>query len=384
MEAFVRRRDIPFLSVHCGPSTEFSTVGNVSILQLKRGPASFGLDANLECDPFLLRYLDRLIEVLKDFGAELIHITGPGDMGLLGSVAAWKLNLPLVISWHTSLHEYAGRRLEQLLSGFGQDFRTSAGHTAEKLSMDVLRWFYSRASVILAPNMELVDMLRNLTHHPVFLMQRGVDTELFTPARRTRHDNIFRLGYVGRLTTEKNVRFLADLGSSLRALGRDRFEFLIVGQGREEAWLRSHVPNGVFTGVLRGEALAEAYANMDLFVFPSRTDTFGNVVLEALSSAVPAVVTNEGGPKFLVHSGVTGFVAANDWDFTRYVNALMTDLDMHSRMREAARHYACAQSWDAVFETVFRAYQVCLSPHHNGVEQPPALLSSRMHERPGS
>jgi glycosyltransferase involved in cell wall biosynthesis len=359
-------------------------VGQVSVLQLKRGRASFGLDANLDCDPFLLRYTDRLVRELKRFGAELIHITGPGDMGVLGCVAAWKLKLPLVISWHTSLHEYAGRRLERLLSSFGENVRTGAGHMAEKLSMDVLAWFYRRAKVVLAPNVELVEMLKEVTGHPVFLMQRGVDTNLFTPARRTRRDHIFRVGYVGRLTAEKSVRFLAELSTALRALGRTNFEFLVVGEGREEGWLRTNLENGVFTGVLRGEALAEAYANMDLFVFPSRTDTFGNVVLEALSSAVPAVVTNEGGPKFLVHSGVTGFVAANDWDFTRYVNAIMSDLDMHCRMREAARHYACAQSWDAVFETVFRAYRVCLSAQENGIGQSPPLLSSRVHGRQGS
>ena len=123
---------------------------------------------------------------------------------------------------------------------------------------------------------------------------------------------------------------------------------------------------------------------MDLFVFPSRTDTFGNVVLEALSSGVPTIVTNEGGPKFLVHSGVTGFVAENDWEFIRYANALMTDLDMHCRMREAARHYACSQSWDAVFQGVFRAYSVCLDSQENTGNEPPALLSSRVHERSGS
>jgi glycosyltransferase involved in cell wall biosynthesis len=265
-----------------------------------------------------------------------------------------------VISWHTSLHEYAGRRLERLLSNFGDHFKAGAGHFAEKFSMNVLSWFYRRAEVVLAPNNELVTMLKEVTGHPVFLMRRGVDTDMFTPARRTCRDHIFRVGYVGRLTAEKNVRFLAELSAALRSLGRSNFEFLVVGQGNEGAWLRSHLENGVFTGVLRGEALAEAYANMDLFVFPSRTDTFGNVVLEALSSGVPAVVTSQGGPKFLVHSGVTGFIAENDWDFTRYVNALMSDLDMHCRMREAARHYACEQSWDGVFEALFRAYRVCL------------------------
>lgn len=383
LEAFCRRRNIPFLSIHCGPRTEFTASENVSVLQLKRGPVSIGLDANLDCDPFLFRYTYRVIQEAKKFQAEVIHITGPGDMGLLGCIVAWRLNLRLAISWHTNLHEYAARRIERLFGSFGEKASQEAGHMAEGLSMDVLRWFYRRAEVIMAPNHELVETLKELTHRPVFLMQRGVDTNLFTPARRNRHDQTFRIGYVGRLTTEKNVRFLAELSSALKTLGRTGFEFMIVGQGREEEWLRSNVQNAVLTGVLRGENLAEAYANMDLFVFPSRTDTFGNVVLEALSSGVPAVVTNEGGPKFLVHSGVTGYVASSDWEFTRFVNGLMTNLDMHYRMREAARHFACGQTWDAVFENVFEAYRACLDRSASKRPQSAALLSSRVHERRG-
>ena len=84
------------------------------------------------------------------------------------------------------------------------------------------------------------------------------------------------------------------------------------------------------------------------------------MVLEALSAGVPAVVTSEGGPKFLVQHGQTGYIADSDLDFTTSVNRIMTDRDMHQRMREAARQYACAQSWDAVFETVFAAYATCL------------------------
>ncbi len=384
LDRFARKRAIPFLSIHGGPVTELSSDGSVITMQLKRGPASIGLDAQLDCDPFLIRHSGPVVEQVKKFGAELIHITGPGDMGLLGCYLGWKLNLPLVISWHTSLHEYAGRRLERLMGMFGEKTSLEAGHLAEKYSMDVLVWFYKKAKMILAPNLELSEMLKETTHRPVYLMQRGVDADLFNPSRRSRKDRKFRLGYVGRLTAEKNVRFLADLGKALIALGRADFEFLLVGQGSEEQWLRENVPNAVLAGVLRGERLAEAYANLDLFVFPSKTDTFGNVVLEALSSGVPAVVTAEGGPKFLVHPGVTGFVAETDWDFIRFVNGLMTDLDMQQRMREGARHFALGQSWDAVFELVFKAYAKCLEKEDREVENQAALLSSRVHGRGGS
>ena len=360
LEAFARRQQIPFLSIHCGPAIERLEDGSITVLQLKRGPAKIGLDANLDYDPLLFRYAKQVQAELEKFGAELIHITGPGDMGTLGWYLAKKLRLPLVISWHTSLHEYAGRRLERVLGFLGRRLSRSAGLWAEKMALRVLAWFYRKSAIALAPNQELVSMVSEMTGRPTFLMKRGVNTRLFSPAHRSPMRGPFRIGYVGRLTAEKNVRFLAELGNALQVLGRTNFEIIIVGEGREETWLRQHVPQAVFTGVLRGERLAEVYANMDVFVFPSRTDTFGNVVLEALASGVPAVVTNAGGPKFLIESGVTGFVAASDWDFITAVNEIMTDSALHRRLRTAAREYALAQSWDLVFEQVFRAYEICL------------------------
>lgn len=375
-EDFARRQQIPFLSIHPGPATEIQTDGAVTIMQLKRSFAKVGLDANLDYDPFLFRYAGRVMRQMQNFGAQLVHITGPGDMGTLGAYVSWRLQLPLVISWHTSLHEYAGTRLRRVLSFLGARLSRRIGDWAEKRSLRVLSSFYKRAKVVMAPNEELVGMLANMTGRPSFLMSRGVDTQLFSPTRRKRTTRTFRIGYVGRLTAEKNVRFLAQLGKALITLGRTDFEFLIVGQGRDSEWLREHVPNAILTGVLRGERLAEAYAGMDLFVFPSTTDTFGNVVVEALASGVPAVVTAEGGPRFLVQQGVTGHVAPTDWDFISACNAIMTDPMLQRNMREAARQYALGLSWNTVFERVFDAYQHCFAPETAALKHRPAMLTS--------
>ncbi len=359
LEAFARRRQIPFLSIHPGPVNERSVDGSVTICQLQRGPASVPLDTNLPYDPFLLRYANRVVREIRNFRADLIHLTGPGDMGLLGLYAALRLRLPLVISWHTSLHEYAARRLERLTSFLGNLASSGLGRLAEMLSLGILKWFYRRAKVVLAPNNELVTFLHGMTRRPVFLMRRGVESDLFSPIQRNRFSPCFRIGYVGRLTTEKNVRFLAELSRGLLALGHRDFEFVIVGQGTDGAWLRENVANVTLTGVLQGVPLAEAYANMDIFVFPSTTDTFGNVVLEALSSGIPAVVTSDGGPKFLVQHGTTGYVAENGSEFVGYVSDLMADRATHARMCHAARLYAAGISWDSVFENVFQAYGHC-------------------------
>jgi glycosyltransferase involved in cell wall biosynthesis len=150
------------------------------------------------------------------------------------------------------------------------------------------------------------------------------------------------LGFVGRLSIEKNVTLLATIQQELEAMGHTSFRFMIVGHGQEEQWLRDRLPRAEFTGVLKGEALSTAYANMDLFVFPSHTDTFGNVVLEALSSGVPAIVTPSGGPCTIVRDGATGRIVPDN-------------------QFAAARAYALTASWDSVFEGVYAAYQPVLT-----------------------
>jgi phosphatidylinositol alpha 1,6-mannosyltransferase len=379
LESFARRKQIPFLSIHGGDRTSTTTDGAVTTMELKRSWASVALDAQLDYDPLLLRHFRHVRRQVKAFGAEVIHVTGPGDMGFLGYCVAKSLRIPLVMSWHTNLHEYAGRRLSRLLAAAPVKLRRVVSQQGENASLLILDWFYSQARVVLAPNSELVQELHDLTGRPTFPMRRGVDTNLFSPTRRSRTTGAFRIGYVGRLTAEKNVRFLAELSQSLLKVGRRDFEFVIVGQGSEQAWLQANLPNARFTGVLRGEELARAYADMDLFVFPSTTDTFGNVILEAMASGVPAVVTAEGGPKFLVQSGVTGYVASDFSNFKRCVKGLLTDLDRHLAMREAARHYACGLSWDSVFEKLFSTYRYCYNfPRPAGAQSVPYTDRARL------
>jgi glycosyltransferase involved in cell wall biosynthesis len=383
---------MPLLSIHCGPKNEKTSDGVVSIVQLRRGPACVSLDANLDYDVFLSRYTSRIAKEIRDFGAEVIHLTGPGDMGAVGFYLAWLLNLPLVISWHTNLHEYAATRTKEIMRWAGKGISKVSGVVAGRGSLEILRQFYRPAEVTMAPNQELVDFTHALTKKPCYLMRRGVDTQLFSPTRRKRVNKTFQIGYVGRLTPEKNVRFLADLGRALQARRANDFEFVIVGEGSQERWLRANVPNARLTGILRGQALAQAYADMDLFVFPSQTDTFGNVILEALGSGVPAVVTNQGGPKFLVKPGITGFVAETEMAFIDAVDSLMTDPQLLARMRQAAVEYALGQSWDSVFESVWQVYGESIQLHSlanmakAGVRRrpSPALLSSRVHGRSSS
>lgn len=371
--AFAKGRELPFLCVHAAvekggkAETQLIQEGSLQRLALPRTKIGFALDADLRFDLLLWRHAKRVVETVRRFNPDVIHITGPSDIGLLGVYVALKLKLPMMMSWHTNIHEYAGQRLSKLLETllpFLPDVRQfSLAGSAERLSLKLMMLFYKFGKVLLAPNEELGAMIARNLNRPVFLMRRGVNTELFSPAKRRRKDGLFTIGYVGRLTPEKNVRLLAELEKSLLKIGAKDFRFVIVGTGSEREWLEQQMlPNGnvELPGVLKGEALAQAYANLDLFVFPSRTDTFGNVVLEAQASGVPAVVSDQGGPKFIIKNGVSGLVAKDDRGFLEATVNLMSQPELHRRMREAAYDVARRASWDSVFEQVYQAYEICV------------------------
>jgi phosphatidylinositol alpha 1,6-mannosyltransferase len=367
-EAFVRRHDLPFLFIRPGyRKPRLLVEGRLTTLELPRGPVSFALEKDLTFDTGYIRHLPLIVRTLKEFRPDLIHITGPSENGMIGVLLANHFHIPLAASWHTNVHEYAARRSTWLLRHFREVRRRALADTIENAALYFSARFYSIAQLLLAPNAGLCKLLEKETGRPCFLMARGVDTQVFSPAHRRREqdDNAFILGFVGRLSVEKNVALLAQVQEQLTASGLTNFRFLIVGHGAEESWLRAHLPGAEFAGVLRGEVLSRAYANMDLFVFPSHTDTFGNVVLEALASGVPAIVTPDGGPPSIVRHGETGLIA-KDEDFATAVASILSNPEMHAQMREAARQDGLGSSWDSIFAAVYDGYRTLLQSRHSG------------------
>ncbi|MBZ5590985.1 MAG: glycosyltransferase [Acidobacteriia bacterium] len=354
---FARRHELPFFSVHAGRATELKSEGSVTTLELWRSPLAFPLDRELRCDPFLTRYKDLALSELGSFKADLVHITGPGDVGILGAWVAHDLRVPLVASWHTNLQEYAQKRLYRSLHWAPENLRRSISSAAESGSMRALMLFYGMARLLMAPNQATVELLERSTAKPAVLMGHGVDVERFHPRQRARRDGPFTLGYVGRITPEKNVRVLAEIEQTLLKLGMRDFRLVLVGRGSEESWLKANLRHAEFLGTLRGSELARAFADMDVFLFPSTTDTFGLVILEAMASGVPVIVSPGGGPQHQVSQGQTGFVAATPQEFAERVLALKSDPCLHARMREAARHHACSASWEKVFSHVYAMYE---------------------------
>ncbi len=365
---YAKKNGYPFLCIHAGKKTVAARDGSASYLSLKRSPVSFKLDEDLAYDPLFQRHTNRVLRELIKFSPDLLHITGLNDVSIIGAYLGWKAQIPLLGSWHTNLHEFAAHRLAKMFRFMPETAVSKLTNFAERKILDGSVLYYKIPKVVLAPNQELVDLLGRGTRRKAFLMTRGVDTEIFSPARRTANDGVFRFGFVGRLRAEKNVRMLADLEKALIKAGKTNFKFLIIGEGNERDFLQKNLRQVEFTGFLDGAKLSEAYANMDVFVFPSETDAFGNVIQEANASGVPAIVTNQGGPKFIVRHNETGFIAKNFDDFIKFSLELMNNPDKLAKMKMASREFARSRSWDSVFEKVYQAYAECLRIHREDLK----------------
>ena len=301
----------------------------------------------------------RFQRAVQAAGVDVIHLTTPGPVGLAAMRLAHRLHVPLVGSFHTDLGTYT-----HLLSGSAR---------LGNLMRAFLRWPYGRCARVLAPS---VATRRMLVRSPaddarIAIWRRGVDGVRFSPSHR-REDLRRRWGvsterpallYVGRVSKEKGLHLLPALASALTRRGVPH-RFVIVGRGPMETQLRAQLPDAVFTGVLEGDALSAAYASSDVFVFPSQTDTAGNVVLEAQASGLPVLVTNVGGPPENVADGRSGHVlpdiSPDSW--LHRVAPLLEHAAYREAMGAAARRYAETRTWAAALEPLFRTYRELASP----------------------
>jgi glycosyltransferase involved in cell wall biosynthesis len=356
--AFARENGFEFLLVHAGPRNEASVDGSVTRVELRRGRAKFPLDGHHEFDLLFLRHYAKVARLLREFDPHVIHITGPSDVGILGAVVGHNMGITVAGSWQTNLHQFARRRVLKLLSSWPANWSASLARGAEMGTFYLATRYYRIPRLLFAPNSELVEQLAKATRRPCFLMSHSVNTNVFRPELRDRTGGPFRIGYVGRLTPEKNVRFFAQLEKDLLAAGHRDFRIVLIGKGSEEQWLRDNMSHAEFAGWLTGEDLSRAFANMDAFAFPSETDTFGLAVLEALASGVPAVVSSSGGPKFTVEHGKSGFVANGFDEFAPLLAKWMSQPDLLESMRiEARRRALSIGSWAEIFAGMYAAYE---------------------------
>ena len=268
---------------------------------------------------------------LADFAPDLVHVVSPTPMAVWAQGYARRSGIRSVASFHTHFVSYFRYYGVSLLEGAGW-----AG----------LRWFYRRSARVYAPTWTIVSELRQHQIEHVDLWSRGIDLDHFGPRHRDLglRDSVAGepdtpvLLLVSRLVKEKDLADLIGIDRSLRRRGVP-FRLALVGDGPMREKLREALPDATFAGHRAGVDLARWYASADVFVFPSTTDTLGNVVLEALASGLPAVVVDRGGPQDLVIEGETGYVApANDIEaIADRLEPLLRDAGMRRTMGEAAR-----------------------------------------------
>jgi glycosyltransferase involved in cell wall biosynthesis len=314
---------------------------------------------------------------LRDDGIGLVHVTTPGPIGLAARHLARARRVPLVGSFHTHLAEYTA-----VLSGSPGLGRLMGAYT---------RWLYETCETVFVPS---ADTARRLATQgwqlsKLVLWTRGVDTAVFDPARRSDALRVRwavseerpAILYAGRLSREKGLSLLQDVARRLAAHGR-AYRFVFVGDGPMAGELRRRFPDAMFTGTLPHDGVAAAMASADVFVFPSETDTAGNVVLEAQASGLPVLVTDRGGPLENMVDAVTGYVCrgGDATSFGDRVLDLLSDPDLRTAMGRAARQYALTRSWTRALQPVYDRYRVLArgrvtDSHTPGRGTPAAALS---------
>jgi glycosyltransferase involved in cell wall biosynthesis/predicted metal-dependent phosphoesterase TrpH len=305
--------------------------------------------------------LPDLAETLAEGRYDLVHVTAPGPAGVAASLLSRISATPLVASYHTELAVYAGMR--------------SGDDGMEAISRAALGTFYRTPSRVLSPSPAADRSLLGLgvREHRMDRWERGVDTGRFAPekAEPSAFPGELRVLYAGRLTREKGVDLLAESFMRARVV-EPRLHLLVAGGGPEEGELRARLGEHVtFLGWLGGDDLARAYASADLFLFCSRTDTYGQVVLEAGASGLAVVAVGEGGPAALIENRHTGILCRPDADhLAGAVLQLAASAALRSRLGEAARSVAATRSWGRAMEQLGNGYRRALAEPAVGRQAP--------------
>jgi glycosyltransferase involved in cell wall biosynthesis len=325
------------------PIKNFRPIGEFELPEYELQKLSF---------PPILQMLDY---IQREQFTEII-VSTPGPIGLTALLAAKLLNLQTSGIYHTDFPQYIRILTEDSY--------------LESVAWRYMHWFYGQLDTVFVNSEEYRQswINRGLDPAKLKIFPRGLDTELFNPARRdpafwekygVATNGEVRLLYVGRISREKDLDVLANAYRRLREEGLS-VQLFVVGHGPYSQALSETLPDAVFTGYLTGVELATAYASADVFAFPSTTDTFGNVIIEAQASGVPVVVSDSGGPKELVDDKTNGLVTKSHdvEDFTRAIRALIVDPELRDRMGNCARQSVIDRSWPNAFRKFWSMTEV--------------------------
>jgi phosphatidylinositol alpha 1,6-mannosyltransferase len=288
---------------------------------------------------------------LEQFNPNLFLLAAPDILGRRALGLAKAMNVPAVASFHT--------RYDTYLKFYGLGFLENWGR-------NYMRKFYRRCLRVYPPSQSMADELRSEgIAQNLEIWGRGVDSESFNPSRRSLawrkslhiEDDEIVVTFVSRLVKEKNTDILIKAFERLK-LNNIALRVLIVGHGPEEPHMREALPDAIFTGFLQGEDLAQAYASSDIFFFPSESETFGNVTLEAMASGLPTVCADATGSRSLVVDGETGYLqsAVDENGFVERISELVLNAKLRQDMGKAARTRALEFNWDSILSKLLESF----------------------------
>ncbi len=292
--------------------------------------------------------MNRLTRAWRSQRPDVVHIVTEGPLGLSALAAARRLSLPVASEFRTNFHAYSAHY------GLGWLARPILGY---------LRWFHNRTGCTMVPTRALAAELAAEGFDNLRVVARGVDTTRFDPAKRSPElratwgatpDTLVAL-YVGRLADEKNIPLLLTAFEQMQKVRPDS-RLVLVGDGPARAALQRRCPSAVFAGVRKGEELARHYASGDIFLFPSLTETFGNVTPEALASGLAVLAFNHAAASELIESGSNGLTATADDPaefIQRAVKLAAADL---AAMRRQARASVLRLSWPRIIDDIKHVY----------------------------
>jgi glycosyltransferase involved in cell wall biosynthesis len=293
---------------------------------------------------------------LAEFAPDLLHINSPCPLGHAAVRYGKQHGIPVVATYHTHFPRYARYYKIQAL---------------ELFSWNYLRRLYNDCAAVYVPSEPVRGELRAHGFETTAFLPHGVDTSLFAPGHRSegwRREHGMEgksiLLFAGRLVWEKDLRVLAEAYARIMGTRNDAV-FALAGDGPVREELRALMPEARFLGQLGGEELSRAYASSDIFVFPSTTETFGNVTIEAMASGIPPVCAAEGGAAGFVKPGVTGLLAAprDGADLAAKIESLLDHPEERRKMGARALDFARSQRWEVIFGRLFSGYQAVVARH---------------------
>ncbi|ACL69869.1 glycosyltransferase family 4 protein [Halothermothrix orenii] len=314
-----------------------------------------------ECRVSLPNYF-KIKEKLDKFKPDLIKVITPFNLGLCGLRYSKRNNIPLIASYHTNFDKY--------LSYYNLRF-------LEKPVWNFLKWFHGQSSLNLCPSKMTKRELEEKGIENIRVWGRGIDTDLFSPEKRSNNvrkrynfENKLALLYVGRLAPEKNLKLLIKAVKLLNKKYKNKISLILTGEGPMFSELKEIAPeNTIFTGYLTGKTLASIYVSSDVFVFPSVTETYGNVILEAMASGLPVVAFDAGGVKENLIDRYNGLACFrnNIDDFVNKIEEVISNESLRETLGQNARQHALNNTWNEVFNELFDYYRSILGKIDNNV-----------------